>query len=344
MIDIETIVRNANPVATGGHKPNAGRAQHLAKAIMSGSGVTRTPSKRPTWHRVVAAGVSGVAVATAVTGAVVLLPRFGDESATPAGAPIHTESRPQDTPPSTRAPSSAAPDAAAPWVQITPWDDVETAAPIQTSSSGLRPAQRARIAAGRVLDPTSIDCFVAVDADARIDGIVATGGDPADGCRVALRRLNPVYATASPGVDGEQYKPDLGALDGATSTCVLDSGGLAVFPGSNSCAAVRLATWDGVYSAEHRGLIGISLELRGVGFPGCLKEAEIRRTVTESLARHGMSAWTVVDWMDLPGGGPVYAASDCYAVGSMDAGDRRVLIGPTSTSEVPPVSGMKSPG
>ena len=269
MTGIDVLVRRADPVRNLVSSDSA-RAQFVLDAVLAGT-ATRPHPVRPRRRAWVAALAAGAAAAVVVG---TVLASRGAVVGGPGSQP-----------------------GAGGFVQVTPWSEVHSAGPVQTPAP-LSSAERASLASGHPLDPTSIDCYADASEDHRVDGIVATGGNPIEGCRSLMTRHS---AGELPALS---YPAD-------SSVCVrAATGGLVVLPGHLSCASVG-PVWAGSYTQEEQGVIAawVRIDADQSVYTTCNSAADLTTRYGAVLSEVGLKDWTVA-------AGPMdgMTGNSCFAV------------------------------
>ena len=167
----------------------------------------------------------------------------------------------------------------------------------------------------------SIGCYDRAALDANVAVVDSDQRDPTDVC-------GEVWRTG--GLNGEVGKiPQLTA-------CVLNTGAVAVFPGSpaKTCSDLGLAALPPDYAAAAQGFVGLRDAIVGklgeppsgssVGGPECVGEEEARLIVQRELDIRGYSDWKVET-----AGGDFTAARPGADV-SFDTGGKTVILVPGS--------------
>jgi len=161
----------------------------------------------------------------------------------------------------------------------------------------------------------SVGCFETAELDGNIAIVNADGRGPRAICAELWRQ-----GDMGPGPAPESL-----------AACVLETGGIGVFPssGEDTCEQLGLADFPPGYAEEAERFAAlrdaIAAEL-GASYgsseraPKCLREEEARALVRHELAARGYEDWSI----EVIGGG--FAESPCAGVGLGFDGERKVVL------------------
>jgi hypothetical protein len=108
--------------------------------------------------------------------------------------------------------------------------------------------------------------------------------------------------------------------------CVLDTGGIAVFPASDACARLNLRELPPTYGRDVRRFTAFRDDVMGRIAGRCAGAAEAEAIVRDAIARHRIAGWRVER------GGAFTPARAC-AVPAFDTQASAVVLTPTTRAE-----------
>ena len=151
---------------------------------------------------------------------------------------------------------------------------------VAVATVGLVAAAAAWVVTRPADNPTRVACFAAADLEADTAPLAAGLGDPVAACE-EVWRTGPFQAWGA--------VPPLAA-------CVLDSGGVGVFPGEPSVCdrlgLARLATESGDWNARVTQLVdGLTAEL---AYPSCVDVGVAADLVRQRLDQLALDGWTLI--------------------------------------------------